>query len=282
MVTGGLSLLGAGFAGYHFLSPREDPLLPHIRPDIWWDARHFTTFLENLNPHQQRLILQCLEKADEPYDVVEIKKSVRWAASHSTTYPFRDKVAYHYHDEILKWVAGKFDIPDEVRYGLPSLLLEKKILEAVVGELWKDLSDDQRRKVLAKAELDDDLSRMLGGASALGAAGIGALAATIHLNGFAFYTTMSSLIHATAGVVGITVPFTGYMAASSTAALVAGPVGWTVLALAGLASVFFLGRADHMKAAAFAIQMHLIKIQALEDSKQLPSVMKTLEARFKA
>lgn len=282
LTIGGLTALGAALgAGYLFRSP-QDPLLPYIKPDVWWQTEDLTTFLEHLNDPQQKLVLLSLKKENSPFDVTQIKKDVRWSASHVTTYPFRDKTGYHYHDEILKWLAGEFQIRDEIRFGLPSLALERRIFEAVVGELWKDLSVEQRKEVLLKADIKGNHDNLIGGASLAGAAGLSTLSIAVNSSGFAFYTAMSSIIHSTAALAGITVPFAGYMGASSTVAFLSGPVGWSLLALAGLASVFFLGRADHIKTAAFVIQVHLLKVQALENSGRLDLTMDELGRKFKA
>jgi hypothetical protein len=43
-----------------------------------------------------------------------------------------------------------------------------------------------------------------------------------------------------------------------------GPVGWVLIALGTTAGIALLGRADWKKCAVFVIQMHLLKVQALQ------------------
>ena len=88
---------------------------------------------------------------------------------------------------------------------------------------------------------------------------------------------MSSVISATAGFFGLTLPFAAYSGASSTAAVLSGPVGWAILGLAALGAVIFVGRANHAKTAAFVTQLHLIKVHSLKKNGRLDRVLSELE-----
>jgi hypothetical protein len=96
-----------------------------------------------------------------------------------------------------------------------------------------------------------------------GAALLGAESTAAALAGFAPNTTMSVAIVFTAGAVGITLPFAAYMGASTAAALLTGPVGWAVIAAAGLGGIALAGRASPGKTALLVAQIHAMKVEAL-------------------
>jgi hypothetical protein len=212
----------------------------------------------------------------EPYDVTEVKREVMWLASNVLTYPFKEKEEYDYHKAILRWLAGEYDVPDRVCIAAPSFVLERKILDALFVKIWDKLTPEQRREILEEIDKNSTIKDKAGLAMATGATALTALSATVYFAGFAFYTTMSSVICATAGFFGITLPFGAYTGASGTAAVLSGPVGWAIAGLAALGSVIFLGRASEAKTAAFVTQIHLIKVQALQNSHRLEEVLRDL------
>lgn len=254
----------------------DDHLLPCVEATSRWTASHLNKFLWYCDIDRQKLILQSLGKEGEVFDVEQIKKDVRWRASNAVTYPFREKTEYNYHEEILMWLAEEYDVPSNYVNAAPSFVLERKIMDAVFIRIWDKLTPEQRKQVLDSLDKDSKLQDKAGIALAGGAAALTALSATVYFAGFAFYTTMSSVIFSTAGIFGITVPFAAYAGVSTTVGVLSGPVGWTILGLSALGSLVMLGSANEAKTAAFVTQVHLIKVQALKNSGKLNSTLKDL------
>lgn len=254
-----------------------DDLYPYIKPNIRWSTHELSAFLGQLKQADQKLILTSLGKKEtENYDVTQIKKDILWLASNVTTYPFKNKVDYDYHEDIMKWLADEYDVEERYRLAGSTFVLERKILNSIFIQIWDKLTPDQRRQILNDMDKNNEIEDKAGIALAGGAVALTALSATIYFTGFAFYTTMSAMIFASAGFFGLTLPFAAYSGAASTAAVLSGPVGWTILGLAALGSVIFMGRANHAKTAAFVTQLHLIKVQALERSDRLDRVLTEL------
>lgn len=278
-ILGTSGVVAAGI-GYKFLFREpghvDDHLLPCVEATSRWTASHLNKFLWYCDSDRQKLILQSLGKEEEVYDVEQIKRDVRWRASNAVTYPFREKTDYNYHDEILIWLAEEYDVPSNYVHAAPSFVLERKIMDAVFIQIWDKLTPEQRKQVLDSLDKDSKLKDKAGIALAGGAAALTALSATVYFAGFAFYTTMSSVIFSTAGIFGLTVPFAAYAGASTTVGILSGPVGWTILGLSALGSLLMLGSANEAKTAAFVTQVHLIKVQALKNSGKLNSTLKDL------
>jgi hypothetical protein len=99
-----------------------------------------------------------------------------------------------------------------------------------------------------------------------GTAMIALLATTVYFAGFAFYATMSTAIAAAAGILGITLPIGVYTGAAALVAILSGPVGLVIVGLGTAGSVVLLGRANLKKTTAFVLQMHGLKVAALQNS----------------
>jgi hypothetical protein len=74
---------------------------------------------------------------------------------------------------------------------------------------------------------------------------------------------MSIAIPTLANIVGVTVPFAGYMGAFSLVAAFSGPIGWTIAGVLTVAGVALMGRASYRKSFEFIAHMHLSKVSAL-------------------
>lgn len=100
---------------------------------------------------------------------------------------------------------------------------EQEKVEEEVNQFIGHLSIQEQKKLekaLGVEELSADTIR---NALASGTLGIG-LAALVEMSGFAFYTTMSSLLASIAGAVGITLPFGTYVMISSVIAVLTSPL----------------------------------------------------------
>ena len=174
-----------------------------------------------------------------------------------------------YHNDIVKWVAEDKGIEKEIRNTLSTYQLERKIAEKYFEDLWDKLTPEQRNELLSNIEKDTNsvFTNKAAITGMSGAAAIGALSATVAFTGFAFYTTMSTVICTVAGFVGVTLPFAAYTAASSTVAALTGPVGWVIggVLLASGATVAWAWP-DGDTVASFVMTLNAIKASKLKDA----------------
>jgi uncharacterized protein YaaW (UPF0174 family) len=258
--------------------PKKHYLYPYVNAALFWKNTDFDTFLRRLKVPEQDVLLKSLGWAEkQPYNPDRIKKEVRYVASNIATYPFREKLDYDYHIEIVSWVAKQYGVNRALVESKSTFYLEHMILCALFTELWDKLTPKQRTELLSRIEQQDKIKDKAGLALAGGAVALAALSTTVYFAGSAFYLTMSTVIYSAAGFFGATIPFSAYMASSSTVATLSGPVGWAIFGIAATGAVLFLGRADRMKSAAFVTQLHMIKVMALNESGMLDKTMAHLK-----
>lgn len=146
---------------------------------------------------------------------------------------------------------------------------ERALIKKLLADNWDRLNKEQREEVIRNSKELSSLTASQQQAIILGsgAAMIATLSTTILMNGFVFYTTMSSVICASAGALGVTLPFGAYMGASSTAALISGPVGWTVVGLAAIGTVVLaFNDPGKEKLVKIVVATHLMKAKAMEEN----------------
>ncbi len=145
---------------------------------------------------------------------------------------------------------------------------EQALIKKLLADRWDRLSKEQRSDVINKAPELSGLSSSQKAAILTGSGGVlvATLSSTILLSGFAFYTTMSSVLCASAGALGVALPFGAYMGASSAAAILSGPLGWTIAALGVGGGVFmYFEEGDKEKVIKMVVATHLIKVRVLEN-----------------
>lgn len=175
-----------------------------------------------------------------------IKKELLWAYSYWYTYLFKSKSKVNYSD-IVEWIAEREEIERHLIEKLPtyelSELIVKKYFEKTFSQVWDEMSKEKRSDLLRKIEIDKGvkINNIAGIASGSAAAALATLSTTIGLTGFAFYTTMSSIICSTFAIIGVTLPFSAYLASSTAAATLGGPVGWGIAGVMIAATPFFFG-----------------------------------------
>jgi len=192
-----------------------------------------------------------------------------WLSSSAFTYPFKDKNKVDYHTEILRWAAEKNGV--FAADGLSSFRIERRILEFKFAQIWDRLNPQQRTELLNKMKVsgfsDNQKTALVAGT---GAAALTALSATVAFSGFAFYTTMSTVMATTAGFFGVTLPFSAYMGASSTACFLSGPVGWSIALVAGTGAAVWAAAPNADKTTAFIVALHALKAsQAAEIAEKI-------------
>jgi len=237
----------------------------------------FTKFLDALNLEQRKALSMSLvtsvkdkEKIDAKaaVSVREIQEQILWMSSHWLPYLFRNENEFDYHGTV-KWVAEQLKISRDEVLNATTFQLERRICEKIfVSALEKlsKLSLEEREKALKEIGMTSaDASKIAGLISAGSGAALAALAVTEAYTGFAFYIMTAKLL------AGPLAHLVGSFGVSSTVvttvSVFCGPVGWTIagVTLAGGAGLFF-GTADVQRTAAFIVQVHYLKVGAMEKS----------------
>ncbi len=277
--VGGLAVAGT-IALDRYTDLFAGSLYHSIKPTSYWQSRDFSRFLASLSPKHQQAIMESLGKGKVPFSVDTVKKEILWNASNIYEWPFvRGNLDYDFHAQIVKWTAKSYGIPDVFVASAPTFVLERKILDHIFVSIWDKLSEEQRLRVLFETAQHSGISGPLGAAglaSAGGATALAGLTAARVALGFKLYRMLSSFICAAGKLLGLTFPMTVYTTASTTLAILTGPVGWTILGLGALASMAMIGRANAHKTAAVITAIHLIKAQTLQDHRRLDRVLADL------
>jgi len=194
-----------------------------------------------------------------------IQKDMLWDSSALVTYPISSlKVPYH---DLVTWTTkaawgGKLSDPF-----VTTAKMERSLIEALFVSTWDKLSPEQRKHVFNNtklSELSPDQTAAIVGASGLAALAI--FSGTVALSGFAFYQTMSSVMCASAGVLGITLPFAAsYGATSTVVGVMSGPVGWTAMGIGAASVGLWSTRANYAKTAQNIIAIAIVKAKAVDD-----------------
>jgi len=170
----------------------------------------------------------------------------------------RNEIDY---DGIVRWVATKKGVTQEEIAKASTDDLERLIAKKYLAQIWDRLSVEQRREILIQIEKQtgSTIADKAAIAAMGGGAAIAALGTTVAMTGFAFYTTMSVVISTAAGFLGLTLPMWAYAGASSTVAILSGPIGWTLAAVGILGGMTYLALPNVDKTAAFVITMNVVK-----------------------
>ena len=246
----------------------QDPLMPFVHADKKINSVQFAMFLKKLSSERKVLLIRSMKKNYNGVpDEALLTRTLVWESSHWVTYPFKDKKFVEYHD-LVRWVAEKMKIDKGKIETCTTFQLEHMIIDKAFGNVWDQLTLEQRLKVLEEFEKTQGMriENKIGIAALGGASVLGTLATTISISGFAFYTTTTSLLASTAGVLGVTLPWAAYTGTTSTIAVLGGPVGWTLAGIAAVTGAALLGTPDVEQTARAIIQIHMIKVDAIEKS----------------
>ena len=260
------------FAGENILATDIGSVANYIHPNVSWSHVELNEFLEVLPDSglismqkSLQLIPHDIAKTtveDRPTVLKQIQEQMLWHSNHVVFYPFGDEKKIDYHN-LTKWVGSELGVDSWILNTQPTLVIERAIQEKLFIDIWDKLQSDERRTVLAKVDPTDSIKGHAAIVALSGAGAIAALSMTVQLTGFAFYTTMSTVICTVAGFFGVTLPFAAYAGAASTVAFLSGPVGWAFLAIAAAAGTALAGRADVRKTVAAICQIHSLKVAAL-------------------
>ena len=250
---------------------KEDPLLKYCRLHGKMDSKSFDEFISHMSNERQLAVLRAIdnesiakyEKIDSISRYKTIKKQLVWQSSHWISYPFKDKENVNY-DEIVRWVAKKYNI-----LGIETkstIRIERQILSKMFADIWDRMTTEQRKAALEKMQNNSKIDNIAGISLLSGSAALATLSTTVAFSGFAFYTGMSSLLYSAASVLGVTLPFATYVGASSTVAVLTGPIGWALIAVGAAVGAGFIGMPDYQKTAQMIVAIHLIKVDAIQKS----------------
>lgn len=188
-----------------------------------------------------------------------------------STYALSEKVSERYLAKRFNDLWEKFD---NVQKGEALKQLEEKTGERLTEFQrkvlidWDNASSGDKQRVCR--ELNDKSQRgsvVLASSMGAGSVVLGALGVTVSAMGFAFYTTLTSVMYSVAAVFGATLPFAAYTTATTTTAVLGGPVGWCVAGGMALAIPFMFGWADEYKCASFVVQKYLIERDMRKDGR---------------
>ncbi len=157
-------------------------------------------------------------------------------------------------------------LPSIFSQALSSFQVERRLFEKKFAQTWDHLNPQQRTELLKHMNVsgfsDSQKAALIAGT---GAAAVTALSATVALSGFAFYTTMSTAIAASAGLLGVTLPFSVYAGASSTVAVLSGPIGWSIALVAGTGAAIGAAASNVEKTTEFILALHSYKARRAEE-----------------
>ena len=234
-----------------------------------WTLNDVQVFLESLTPSELeefgKLTGESGATAEQLTD--HLMRLSYW----TPTYYLNNKDDVNYHMDILFWAAKENKVKTSIVYS--SFYVERHLSEKIYTEQfnqdWANLNTQQRIELLDKLTdggLSDSQKAAL--AAGTGAAALSALSATVAFSGFAFYTTMSTAIATSAGLLGATLPFSVYAGASSTVALLSGPVGWSIALVAGTGAAIWATAPNVEKTTKFILTLHNYKAKMAQRIKK--------------
>lgn len=149
----------------------------------------------------------------------------------------------------------------------------QKIIESIGGELHNLTADqkddfaeqiekfieslpiDQQKKIKEKLNIDSVTNSTIKKVIATQGSAV-LLAVIVEIAGFAAYTTLTSLIAGTAGLIGLTLPFGVYMTATSIMSVLTGPIGFILIG--GASGVMMLTQSKKVKKT--LLQMGIVQL----------------------
>jgi uncharacterized protein YaaW (UPF0174 family) len=263
-------------SGCRVLLPARKPIArvaPLVKPEARWTPQDLHEFLMKLPEEELLELMKQMDlhdkdatvsvlKPNRADDVYAVKKRLLWVSSNVVPYLFRkvDNTDYH---GIVTWAARKSGVQGEVLESGSTFAVERALMEQVFAQIWDKLTLKQRRELLDKIDPNDHLKDKAALAALTGAAALATLSTTVLFTGFAFYTTISTVLYTVAGFFGITLPFAAYTGVSSMVAFLSGPIGWAIIGVAAVGGVLLAGRANLRKTVQYICQIHALKAAAL-------------------
>lgn len=201
-----------------------------------------------------------------PADQHEIRKAFCESASYFRICRAPDQVDYH--ALALQCAIDVGASPSSLQ-SMSTFQVEKIFVTIFMAQMagefdsrWAQLSKEQRMMVLSRADPSGKIEDRVALSLLSGVAVRAALAATVYVAGFGFYTAMTATMAAVAGLVGVTLPMSAYLAATTLIGILTGPVGMAAILISSIAGGIYLGRPDKARVATFVLQIHVLKLEA--------------------
>ena len=244
-------------------------LSPFVDPSTKWGPKELFKFLnqvseEHLVPLGKALEIEDFWGKSKPARIEAIHNEILWQSSSILTYPFKSAENINYHEYVVWCIEEMGATGNEARF-TSTFDLEKEMFRRQFINLWDMLGIPQRKELLEKIDVSKQIKDVTAIVAVAGAAALPALlSTTVYFSGFAFYTTMTVVISTVASWFGVVLPFTAYMAATSTVAALSGPIGWAICAVLAVGTIAtWAGQANVRKTTAIVMQLHCMKAGAL-------------------
>ncbi|MGR5971828.1 hypothetical protein ACT7CX_05930 [Bacillus cereus] len=124
-----------------------------------------------------------------------------------------------------------------------------------IEQFIKSLPTEQQEKIKDKLNIDAVTSATIKKLIATQGSAV-LLAVIVEIAGFAAYTTLTSLIAGTASLLGLTLPFSAYITATSALSVLTGPVGFILIG--GFSSMMMLTQSKKVKKT--LLQMGIVQL----------------------
>lgn len=194
---------------------------------------------------------------------LKIKKELIWLYSSLATYFFKENQV-PYHDMVL-YCCKEQGIKESEYQNLTTFQAEQLLIKKAVADQWDKLTIEQREKVIKNSELDrlsENQKRAMIAESGLRLISI--VSTTAYFTGFAFYTTMSSIMFATASALGVALPISAYLTASTAVGILTGPIGWAALTMAGIGTTLVSTGANPDRLTQRVMVIHMLKAKSIK------------------
>jgi uncharacterized protein YaaW (UPF0174 family) len=273
IIGGALVGIGAATAYWYAATDRRRAMAraaQYVLPGERWGTVHLGRFLAALPDEAMQDLLRAQRLGEgspaRVQDVEKVRDHLLWLSTNVLEYPIRDSSKQDYHDVVV-WASSRTTsagmASPTLSGDLPTFALERELLKRMFANVWDKLNPAQRQELLDRIDPNHEIKDRAAILAMSGAAVLGSISMAAAFAGFALYTTMSVAIATAAGAVGVTLPFAVYTGASSVIALLSGPVGWAILAIAGVSGIALAGRANVFKTAQLIAQIHTLKAEAL-------------------
>jgi hypothetical protein len=241
-----------------------------------WGALEFNNLIDSLG--EDSLKRACKTLSISPADVEEyasttaMKREIRKTILDASKFlPGGDPENILYHEKVLLPTARNLELDESLIANYDTLSLERAVYNRVFAQNWTYLNENERIYLLDQSGWGLTPSDTLDLAALSGASFITGLTTLVKLNGFSFYTGMSSGLHALATSGGIVLPFVVYMGLSKAVSVATSPAGWILAVLLTGAEMYKWLVRDKQTSEAIllhtVLHLHNYKVSAMQQAE---------------
>lgn len=174
--------------------------------------------------------------------------------------------------QILLPTARNLELDEAIIADYDTLSLERAVYNRVFAQNWTYLNENERVHLLDQSGWGLTPSDTIDLAALSGAGFMAGLSAAVKLTGFAFYTGMSSGLHALAtSMGGIVLPFAAYTGLSTAVSVATGPAGWILATLLAGSTIYKWLVRDRQTSEAImlhtVLHLHNYKVSAMQQAE---------------